>query len=71
VRTGFGWHTVAAEPATLVRHLLIAVSQGAAVYAIILLAAWFAAGRPTGAETDLVALARRMVSRMTGTLWVR
>jgi O-antigen/teichoic acid export membrane protein len=70
-RTGFGWQTVAANPATLVRQLLIAIGLGAAVYSAVLLAAWMAAGRPSGAETDLLALIRRLGSRLTRALWLR
>ena len=70
-RTGFGWQTVAADPATLVRQLLVAISLGAAVYGVALLAAWLAAGRPSGAETDLLALIRGMSRRLAGALWSR
>ena len=68
---GLGRHEAGANPAALARQLVIAIGVGAAAYAIALLAAWLASGRPSGAETDLVALIRRMGSRLTGGLWSR
>jgi O-antigen/teichoic acid export membrane protein len=40
--------------------LMQATMAGAAVYAAVLLASWVLAGRPEGAETDVMALARRV-----------
>ena len=40
--------------------LLEAVAGGAAIYAAVLLASWALAGRPPGAETDVLALLRRL-----------
>jgi lipopolysaccharide exporter len=71
LQTGHGWRVVANDPGVLARELLIAVSLGALVYTVVLLAAWFAAGRPEGAETDLVALMRRLVGRFAGQWWAR
>jgi len=64
LRTGLGWHTVAPETGALVQQLLVAVATGAAVYGVVLLAAWLAAGRPPGAETDFLAMARRLSGRV-------
>jgi lipopolysaccharide exporter len=71
LRLGLSEHVAGARPAALIQQLLVAVIVGAAVYTSVLLAAWFAAGRPAGAETDLVGLVRRMLTRLGGTLWAR
>ena len=71
LRTGLGDYSAGAGPTALAHQLVVAVVVGAGVYTSALLAAWLAAGRPAGAETDLVALARRMLSRLGGTLWAR
>jgi O-antigen/teichoic acid export membrane protein len=71
LRTGLGEHIAGASPAALARQLAVAVFVGAAVYTTVLLAAWFAAGRPAGAETDVLALARRMFGRLGSALWAR
>ena len=71
LRTGLGEHIAGASPAALARQLAVAVFVGAAVYTTVLLAAWFATGRPAGAETDVLALARRMFGRLGGALWAR
>jgi lipopolysaccharide exporter len=65
LRTGLGWQTVATDSGTLPEYLVVAVAVGAATYTAVLLAAWLAAGRPPGAETDFLALARRLVGRLT------
>ncbi len=73
LRTGLGWQigpdsgVAAAEVPTsgaLVQHLAVAVLVGVVTYTAVLLAAWLAAGRPPGAETDFLALARRMTGRV-------
>ncbi len=71
LRTGLGWQTVATDSGTLPEYLVVAVAVGAATYTAVLLAAWLAAGRPPGAETDFLALARRLVGRLTRTLRAR
>jgi len=43
--------------------LSVAVVAGAAVYGGVLLGAWALSGRPDGAETDLLMLARRVLGR--------
>jgi O-antigen/teichoic acid export membrane protein len=64
--SGLGVHAVAPESGALAQQLAVAVATGAAVYGVVLLAAWFAAGRPPGAETDFLALARRLSDRIAG-----
>jgi hypothetical protein len=69
LRTGLGWNTVGPDPGVLasgplVRQLAVAVLVGFVTYTAVLLAAWLAAGRPPGAETDFLMLARRMSSRL-------
>jgi len=71
LRTGLTEHAAGASPAALTHQLALGVAVGAAVYATVLLTAWLAAGRPPGAETDLLAFARRMLSRLGGALWAR
>jgi lipopolysaccharide exporter len=45
----------------------VAVTAGALVYCGVLLGAWLLSGRPPGAETDLLALARRVLGWLGGT----
>ena len=58
---GFGWRDSDGPPALI---LLQSVSVGAVVYGTVLLAAWVAAGRPAGAETDFLELLRLLVERL-------
>jgi O-antigen/teichoic acid export membrane protein len=71
LHSGLGRHVPSASPTALAYELLWAVIVGAATYTFVLLMAWQASGRPSGAETDLLALGRRMVARLGGTLWAR
>jgi lipopolysaccharide exporter len=64
LRSGLGGHTAAPEAGALAQQLVLAVLVGMATYTAVLLAAWLAAGRPPGAETDFLALARRLSSRV-------
>jgi O-antigen/teichoic acid export membrane protein len=66
LRTGLGHHTVTPAAGALAQQLAVAVVTGVAVYSVVLLAAWLAAGRPPGAETDFLALARRLIGRIAG-----
>jgi O-antigen/teichoic acid export membrane protein len=52
--SGLGWSDDASVPT-----LLKAVAGGGAVYAGVLFGAWLLAGRPEGAETDVLTLLRR------------
>jgi O-antigen/teichoic acid export membrane protein len=56
VVAGLGW-----SDDRSVAVLVEAAVVGAAVYAVALLAGWLLAGRPAGAEMDVVALGRRLV----------
>ena len=71
LRTGYGWQTVEGGAGVLALHLSVAIGLGALVYAVVLLAAWFAAGRPEGAETDFLALAGRVGGRFARLPWRR
>ncbi|MEA2745251.1 MAG: lipopolysaccharide exporter, partial [Acetobacteraceae bacterium] len=51
---GLGWSD---DPSPL--GLITAVITGTAIYAAVLLLSWLLAGRPAGAETDILALLRR------------
>lgn len=60
VVTGLGWaHHSTASPAIL---LAVAVTAGAAIYAVVLLGTWILAGRPAGVEADALAAIRRLVA---------
>lgn len=59
---GLGWTRVPGGELVLAGHLLCAVAVGAGVYFAVLLGAWLASGRPDGAEADVLALARRMLT---------
>lgn len=61
VATGLGWTRTEGDTALLVRSLIEAVVLGAAVYALVLLTLWRLAGRPPGAEADMLALTLRLV----------
>ena len=52
-RIGLGW-----SDATSPLALAEACVAGAVVYAVVLVASWLLAGRPAGAEGDLIALLR-------------
>ena len=54
VGTGLGWSDDAGVPA-----LAEAITTGATTYTIVLLLSWIAAGRPKGAETDVLRLLHR------------
>jgi lipopolysaccharide exporter len=71
LHTGLGRHAPAAGPGALAEQLLFAVIVGAAAYTIALIALWLAVGRPAGAETDLLLLARRMATRLSSAFWAR
>jgi lipopolysaccharide exporter len=66
--TDLGQHTAAPEAGALAQQLAVAVAVGVVTYGVVLLAAWLAAGRPPGAETDFLMLARRLSGRVTR-LW--
>jgi O-antigen/teichoic acid export membrane protein len=57
--SGLGW---ADNPAVI--PLVEAVAAGAVSYAAVLLGCWTMAGRPAGAETDLLSVLRRVVRRI-------
>jgi len=55
---------LAPAPTAPWRHLLAGIAVGAAVYAVALVLAWLAAGRPDGPERDLLTLAGRVLARL-------
>ncbi len=64
--SGFGWHaTMAVTKLELGVELLTAVATGAAVYATTLVVLWLAAGRPDGAEADVLTLLQRFTARLS------
>ena len=65
VQTGFGWAPVTGGPAELAMQLAAAIGLGGGVYTGVLLLAWFASGRPPGAEADGVAMFGRLIRRTT------
>lgn len=60
---GLGWTGSPADNVGAARQLVVAMAAGAAVYFATLTVAWIAAGRPAGAETDLLHLAQSSLSR--------
>ncbi len=60
---GLGWATVDGSPLRLAANLSLACGVGAFVYAATLLALWTLAGRPRGAEADLLDALRRFLKR--------
>jgi O-antigen/teichoic acid export membrane protein len=63
--TGLGWRvTQAVTKAALALELCAGVAGGVVVYAVTLLLLWFVAGRPAGAESDILTLLRRLRIRL-------
>ncbi len=56
---GFGWHTASGSALALAADLGVACGIGAGAYAASLLVLWVLAGRPRGAEADLLEALRR------------
>lgn len=67
VLSGYGWESGAPRLGYSVTHLFVASASGAIVYTIVLLGLWLASGRPTGPETDVLAMIKRACSRLAGT----
>jgi hypothetical protein len=64
LHTDLGRHTATSDAGVLGQQLAVAVVVGIATYSVVLLAAWLAAGRPPGAETDFLAMARQLGGRV-------
>ncbi len=64
VRLGLGWTVLPGNQLALASHLFWAVVLGAGVYFAFLLGAWMAAGRPSGAEADVLALATHLAGNV-------
>jgi len=62
VVTGLGW--APAHDEALVLPLVLAVSIGATAYCGTVLIAWLAAGRPDGAEADVLAVLRHLARKL-------
>ena len=62
-----GWVDFSGEGWVLGGRLLGTAAIGTLVYVIALLGLWIAAGRPQGAETDLLGVAARMTRRAAAT----
>jgi O-antigen/teichoic acid export membrane protein len=63
--SGFGGQgTAAVSNPQLVLELLAAVTTGAAIYIVTLFALWLVAGRPAGAEANLLTLLQRLAVRL-------
>jgi lipopolysaccharide exporter len=65
---GVGWVPAAASTAGLLRALAVGVTSGAATYTIVLLVAWWAVGRPRGAEAYMLDMLQQLV-RPLGQRW--
>lgn len=66
IATGLGWTRTGGDIPHLVYTLAGAVTLGAAVYTLALLALWWVSGRPQGAEADGLAVVTRLVRRVFG-----
>lgn len=66
VLSGLGWVATAQGVGANLRQLFVTSGSGAAVYAAILLSLWLASGRPSGPETDVLELIRRVSIRVRG-----
>ncbi len=71
VASGMGWSGGAASPLRLVGRLASSCTLGAAVYVGVVLILWSLAGRPAGAELDLLELASRFRGRIAQMVWRR
>ncbi len=65
---GLGWAPPIGGIGPAIGWLAIAVGVGFLTYVAVLAALWFAAGRPSGAETDFVMVARRVLGSVTPAL---
>jgi lipopolysaccharide exporter len=61
---GLGWNAPPASAGAALPLLLQGLALGVASYALALLALWVAAGRPAGAEADVLTLLRRAAARI-------
>ncbi|MDB5412176.1 MAG: putative polysaccharide biosynthesis protein [Rubritepida sp.] len=61
---GLGWATAPASSAAAARELAPAVLLGAGSYAAALFGLWTLAGRPPGAEADMLGLLHRVAARL-------
>ena len=61
---GLGWTAPPADGGAALRMLLLGVPLGATVFFVALAAQWLVAGRPAGAEVDLMGLLRTAFSRI-------
>lgn len=63
VELGLGWTGSAAPPGILAARLAEAILIGAAVYIVAVVGLWFMSGMPEGAESNVLTLLRRELSR--------
>jgi lipopolysaccharide exporter len=61
--TNLGWSRSVGDATEIVRTLVVAVSLGAVLYVLTLGALWWLSGRPPGAESDVLALIKRVARR--------
>ena len=66
--TGYGWESGSTQMGYSVSHLFIASGSGALAYTAVLLGLWWLSGRPTGPETDVLELIRRVSLRIGSSL---
>jgi len=69
--TGFGWTAPPASAAAATGMLVAAVPLGVVTYAVALLLFWVIAGRPPAAESDMLAMLRRVLAAGTRRLGTR
>lgn len=52
------------DSAARIVNLVVAVGLGATIYSLTLLLAWYSAGRPLGAETEVISLTAKMLRKL-------
>ena len=63
---GLGWTATSGDGVSLASEIIAAAALGAGIYLSTIAALWFASARPTGAETDALLLAARLLRRNRG-----
>jgi O-antigen/teichoic acid export membrane protein len=66
--SGYGWEPSVPQLGYDVSHLFVACGSGGIVYTVVLLGLWLVSGRPSGPETDVLELAKRISSGLAGTV---
>jgi len=66
VVAGMGWAPVMGGAGVVAARLIVTCGVGAAIYGSVLLILWMIAGRPKGAEADILQMVRRIAAQRFG-----